>query len=76
MLHRFWPVKDLAQLTIGPTGCGAVGVCVFPWLERKYDKDNCTYKGGNKTLDQHDTMTNGKFHQPTTTALQHPHLHK
>lgn len=72
-LHHFWPVKDLAQLTIRPTGCGAVGVY---WLKHKYDKVNCTYRGGDKTLDQHDAMTNGKYQQPTTTALQHPHLHK
>jgi len=32
-VHGFWPVKETADLAVGPTGCGdlARGGCLFAW---------------------------------------------
>ena len=50
-VHGFWPV-ELAKLADGPTGCDevATGWCLFAW-NFSCDKDNCTYGGGERTLD-------------------------
>lgn len=73
MLDRFGQKRTSHNWQLGRLG---VVQWVFIWLEHEYDKINCTYRGGDKTLDQHDAMTDGKFQRPITTALQHPHLHK
>ena len=49
---RFWPVEELAELADGPTGRGEIGRGVLICLELRCDKVNCTYGGGEKTLDQ------------------------
>jgi hypothetical protein len=49
-VHGFWPVEDLAD---GPAGCGEVVTgLAFICLEPQCGKVNCTYGGGEKTLDQ------------------------
>ena len=45
-------MEELAELADGPTGRGEIGRGVLICLELTCDKVNCTYGGGEKTLDQ------------------------